>query len=122
MKKGDKALFVIFLLSLALSGIFFLQRKFAEEKNLHAEIMQDGIIVRTIELKKGESYDIPIKADGFNLISVRDGSISITSSDCRNEDCMKMGTISHGGESIICLPNRLSIRISGSSEVDGASY
>lgn len=122
MKKGDKALFVIFLLSLALSGIFFLQRKFAEEKNLHAEIMQDSRIVRTIELKKGESYDIPIKADGFNLISVRDGSISITSSDCRNEDCMKMGTISHGGESIICLPNRLSIRISGSSEVDGASY
>ena len=122
MKKGDKALFVIFLLSLALSGIFFLQRKFAEEKNLHAEIMQDGRIVSTIELKKGESYDIPIKADGFNLISVRDGSISITSSDCRNEDCMKMGTISHGGESIICLPNRLSIRISGSSEVDGASY
>ena len=122
MKKGDKALFVIFLLSLALSGIFFLQRKFAEEKNLHAEIMQDGRIVRTIELKKGESYDIPIKADGFNLISVRDGSISITSSDCRNEDCMKMGTISHGGESIICLPNRLSIRRSGSSEVDGASY
>ena len=122
MKKGDKALFIIFLLSLALSGIFFLQRKFAEEKNLHAEIMQDSRIVRTIELKKGESYDIPIKADGFNLISVRDGSISITSSDCRNEDCMKMGTISHGGESIICLPNRLSIRISGSSEVDGASY
>lgn len=122
MKKGDKALFLIFLLSLAVSGIFFLQRKFAEDKGLQAEIMQNGRIVRTIELKKGESYDIPIKADGFNLISVRDGSISITSSDCRNEDCMKMGTISHGGESIICLPNRLSIRISGSSEVDGASY
>lgn len=122
MKKGDKALFLIFLLSLAVSGIFFLQRKFAEDKGLQAEIMQNGRIVRTIELKKSESYDIPIKADGFNLISVRDGSISITSSDCRNEDCMKMGTISHGGESIICLPNSLSIRISGSSEVDGASY
>lgn len=38
--------------------------------------------------------------------------------DCPGKDCLRTGQISRSGESIVCLPNRLTVRLSGG---DGAS-
>lgn len=45
----------------------------------------------------------------FNEVIIQDGSARIISSNCNDYTCIKMGSISKNGQSIICLPHRLII-------------
>lgn len=54
-------------------------------------------------------------------IIVEDGTVRVEDSDCKDKICENFGRISKEGESIICIPNRLSVRISGSGEVDSVA-
>ena len=42
-----------------------------------------------------------------------DGAVAVTASDCPGNDCVHSGWISAAGRSIVCLPNRLEVRITG---------
>ena len=43
-------------------------------------------------------------------------NIAITGSDCPGEDCVHSGWIKASGRSIVCLPNKVEIRIVGQSD------
>jgi hypothetical protein len=47
---------------------------------------------------------IPLSEDYNGIITVRDGKIAITESDCHNQICVNMGFVS-GIIPIICVPN-----------------
>jgi len=42
----------------------------------------------------------------------------IAESTCPGNDCVHSGKIHSAGRSIVCLPNRVEIRITGESDVD----
>jgi len=52
------------------------------------------------------------------VVSVLSGEVSVTSSDCPGGDCMKKGVITRAGESIVCLPARVSITLEGGGDAD----
>ena len=55
----------------------------------------------------------------FNELVIENGTADVTDAGCPDKLCVMMHAISHTGESIICLPNRLEIRIEGGEpEVD----
>lgn len=37
--------------------------------------------------------------------------VCVTDADCPNRDCVRSGVITKGGESIVCLPARIAIRL-----------
>lgn len=77
-----------------------------------AVITIDGKIYKEIKLTKGHNEEIEIKSKyGENVIAIEDGSVHMHESDCKDRICLKMGTISTPGDSIICLPNRLMVKI-----------
>lgn len=41
--------------------------------------------------------------------------VQVTQSDCPTQDCVHTGAISRGGQSIICLPARIIVRLEGAS-------
>lgn len=47
------------------------------------------------------------------VVAVDGGRVSVTESNCPNGDCVRSGAISRAGESIVCLPARLSVTLSG---------
>ena len=47
----------------------------------------------------------------YNIVKISGGSVSVTAASCKNQVCVKHGQISRSGESIVCLPNRLVVRI-----------
>ena len=62
------------------------------------------------------------KYDYYNTVEIKDGKVSVSEASCKNQICVKHSSISHSGESIVCLPNRLVVRIDsrdGDSEKDG---
>ena len=61
--------------------------------------------------------------NGVTLTVAADGNgLRVTSSDCPTQDCVHTGTISRGGQSIVCLPARIVIQLTGgaadSNDVD----
>ena len=53
-----------------------------------------------------------------NRITVRGGRIAITESSCPGEDCVHSGWIDRPGRSLVCLPNRVEIRLEGPAAED----
>ena len=61
-------------------------------------------------------YDIN---DGKNQIEILDGKVRMIDADCPDELCIRQGWIEYDGQSIICLPNKITVMISGGdSSVD----
>lgn len=74
-------------------------------------IYQDGELVREINLSEiSEPYTIDM---GTNLIEADASGVRMHSADCPDKLCVKQGSISKAGESIICLPNKIIIEFEG---------
>ncbi len=64
---------------------------------------------------------------GETVVEVRGGQIRILSSPCPSKLCIRMGSISDTGSTIICAPNRVALRLesgrttSGGEDVDAYS-
>ena len=46
-------------------------------------------------------------------VTLWNDGVEVTQSQCPGQDCMHSGKIQRSGESIVCLPNRLMIRLEG---------
>lgn len=77
----------------------------------YAEIYQDGKLLQTVSLSEDQEFTVTGKCT--STITVRDGKIAVTASDCSGNDCVSCGWLDHPGQSIVCLPNGLEIRVLG---------
>ena len=76
----------------------------------------------------GESYgEYPLDKDAeirigdentYNLLVIKDGKAQITEASCPDKLCVNQGKISFDGQSIICLPNKVVITVSGGERSD----
>ena len=74
-------------------------------------------MVKTVALTENQTFRISDRYQ--NEITVKDGAIAFTASNCPGEDCVHSGSIHSPGRSLVCLPNRVEIRvISGEPDVD----
>lgn len=80
-----------------------------------AQIWQDGTLIRQVPLSVDQTFQI--HGTYTNTVTVSDGAIAVTHSDCPTNDCVRMGWLRDGG-AIVCLPNRVEIRLTGDSDVD----
>lgn len=82
-----------------------------------AEIYLNGELVKTVSLDEDQVFTIVDRYS--NEITVKNGAISFTSSDCPGRDCVHSGGIDRSGRSLVCLPNGVEIRvISDDSDID----
>ena len=79
-------------------------------------IYQNGELIRELPLMQDAQYTV--EGEYRNQIEIRDGKAKIAWSDCPGSDCVHSGAIQEAGRSIVCLPNRVELRIGGESEVD----
>lgn len=112
---------LIFLLAAVLAGVGFWQW-IPKSGAPVAVIEQDGKEVRRVEL---DSITQPetLVLDGEISVTVllEPGQVSIIRSDCPDQICVNTGVLTRPGESAVCLPARVAVRIVGKSEsgVDG---
>ena len=62
--------------------------------------------------------------DGPVVLTIADGRIRFSHSSCRNQICVHSGWLSHAGDAAACLPNRVSISLSGhgAETLDAVSF
>ena len=73
----------------------------------------------TITVEQYDSYDTEMPPLHENVVVIHDGTVHMESADCKNQVCVHTGEISRAGESIICLPNKVVVEITGSTEEEG---
>jgi hypothetical protein len=77
-----------------------------------AVIEVSGVPVRTVELQRPAV--VPVDgAQGTVVLAVESGRIAVITSDCPNHVCVRTGWRSRAGDVIVCVPNRVIIRILG---------
>ena len=82
-----------------------------------AEVYLDGVLIRQVSLDEAQTFTVT--GDYTNTVTVRDGKIGVTASSCPGGDCIHSGFVGTSGRSIVCLPNRLEIRVvSAPGDVD----
>lgn len=116
IKKICIAVIAVGLVVCSLALIF---RNISDKSKL-AVIYIDGSVCEQIDLSDisiCKKYTIKTE-HGFNIITIENGRIAVTDSDCPDKICVKTGFISDSGIPIICAPHRLEIVI-GDAETDG---
>ena len=50
---------------------------------------------------------------GYNILVIEGGEVWLSEADCPNLLCVKTGKIRYAGQSSVCLPHKLAVRIGG---------
>ena len=75
-------------------------------------VEQDG--KETARYALDENRTVRIKGQGgYNLLVIEGGEAWLLEADCPNLLCVKTGKIRYAGQSIVCLPHKLAVRIGG---------
>ena len=106
-------LLILFLLVLVGLTVYF---AVLPKTGSFAEIYVDGELYQKVSLSK----DSEIALDHLKII-VADGAVRVQEADCPDKICVKRGAISKAGQTIVCLPNRVVVKITGKSEVEAIS-
>ena len=109
IKKADIILLIVLIVIGLASTVFITMSK---SNGSTVIIEQNGKMYGKYSLF--EDKTIEIKGDKTsNIVQIKDGKVKMTESTCKNQVCVRHSEISSGGESIICLPNRVVVRIEG---------
>ena len=84
-------------------------------------IERNGELYATYSLNENRTIEISADArdEVCNTVVIKDGTVYMESASCHNQVCVKHSAISLAGESIICLPNKIIVRIEGSKSGGG---
>ncbi len=91
-----------------------------ENRNDYLEInCPEGTFI--YPLNENATYEINGKI-GKSIIEVKDKTVCFIESPCPNKTCISDGCISNAGEFLACLPNCISVTITGKGGVDDVSF
>lgn len=115
LKWGDAVIIaVVLVLAAALTAALAAG---TQGDRLYAEVWQDNQLVERVVLTDGT--DRTIDLDGHNVIVLSGKSARMASADCRDQVCVRTGTLTRAGQVAVCLPNRVVLKIMGESgEID----
>ena len=107
IRKADIVLFII-LISLGIASSVWLSTTSHSGVTVTVEGKKYGVYSlsedKTIAVKRGNK---------LNVIRIKHGYVTMSEASCENQVCVKHKAISKTGESIICLPNKVVVSISG---------
>jgi hypothetical protein len=82
-----------------------------------AVVEQNGKIIQEIDLDSlKEKTEVDLSGEYATIILAENGKVCIGSSTCRDQVCVKTGWLTKIGQSSVCLPNRVVVRIIGTNE------
>lgn len=114
-RRNDIFLLLGILLAVALFGLIFaLTRK----EGAYAAVIKNGTEIARYSL--AEERQVPIAEDGTvtNLLVIKGGKAQITEAICPDQICVEHRPVSKVGETIVCLPEELVIKIVASEDAD----
>ena len=99
---------------LAVTCAWLIWRGTEQGRALEAVVSVDGTEAFTTPLTGLTRVERTVQANGYTLkIILTDKEVWVEESDCPTQDCVHTGHISRSGQSIVCLPARVTVHLVG---------
>ena len=92
---------------------FFLA--FGSDDGARVKVLTAGDLYGTYSLDQDQTVTVR-RGSHVNEFEIKDGAVRMVHADCRNHDCIQQGTITKTGETIVCLPNKVVLEVTGGEE------
>ena len=112
MKKRD---FILIGAILAVILIVFAVMQLTKEEGAYVVVRVDGREVAKYSLSENGEYELN---GGTNILRIKDGTACLSKANCPDHLCVNQGKISKSGETITCLPNRLTVTVYSADKSD----
>ena len=108
MKKKDFILIFIILLIVVVS--FGINHFTNAKSGKQIEIYVDNELYKTYDIDDEDEIKIESE-EGYNVVKIHNHGAQITEASCQDKVCIHEGFITKPSESIVCLPNKVHIKI-----------
>ena len=109
IRKADVILLIVLVVVGLLSSAYIAMSRTVGDTVI---IEQNGKMYGKYSLFENTTVTIEGK-NCTNIVTIEGGQAKMQESTCKNQVCVRHAAISEGGESIVCLPNRVVVRIEG---------
>lgn len=122
-----KYILLLAAIVLAAAAAILLPPLFGNEMKepLLADIVQDGKLLRTIDLANAPDEEFTVEyrgaVPGENRIRIEKGEMYVAEADCPDRICIGSGKLRKNGPPIVCLPHKLVIRYREAGGIDGTA-
>lgn len=111
----------VILIGILLAGallVFGFGNFYQRKTGIMVQIQVDGELYGTYSLQ--EEQTLPIKTDGktTNILQIADGKAYMLTADCPDQLCVHQQAVSKEGQTIVCLPNKVVVEVSGTGKGD----
>ena len=114
---GKKDLIFFAILLVAAIGLLIFYQNRSLEQGQRIVIARNGDNYGTYSLEKDQSISIKNEdGDVTNVVVIEDGVVHMESATCPDHPCMHQKSISMDKETIVCLPNKVTITVIGGEE------
>lgn len=103
---------LIVAIALLLSLAILLAINLTKKEGAVAVVEINGVVAGEYSLSRDGVY--PLNG-GTNTLVIENGTARLIESNCPDHTCEKTGKVQYVGQTIVCLPNRLSVTIRGTS-------
>ena len=110
MKKKD---FILIGAIVAVIAIAILVLSLFKRDGDHVIVRVNGNEVAKYSLLQDGEYELN---GGTNVLRIENGKAFLVSANCPDHLCVKQGKVDQSGETITCLPNRLTVTVYSKAE------
>ena len=112
MKTKD---FILIGAILAIILVVFGVIQLTEQDGAYVVVKVNGAEVARYSLSEDGEYELN---GGTNILRIKDGTACLSKANCPDHLCVNQGKISKSGQTITCLPNRLTVTVYSVDESD----
>ena len=112
-KRKNDLLLIGILLGAAVFFLFLII--ICKKEGAVIQIVIDGTVIESYPLAVERTVELSDE-DGSNTLVIENGEAHITKADCPDKLCVHQNPIGYLGETIVCLPHKLIIRVVSGEE------
>lgn len=112
-KKSLRFDIIIIALLLVISALFLLLTLVRRTDGSTVDVEIRGEVVAKYNLAQNGEYSLN---GGTNILVIENGEAYLSYADCPDHTCVRTGKIKYVGQSIVCLPNKVTMTVRGNSE------
>lgn len=115
MKKKDVVLIgvILFIVLIGFGFNYYINGR----KSDKIEVYVDNELYKTYDIDDEDELKIEVD-NGYNIIKIHDRGVEMVEASCPDQICVKGGFIHKHSESIVCLPNKVNIKITSDNHND----
>jgi hypothetical protein len=120
INKYDIAL-ITFIVIINCFLLYYFSLNLTKPKESIAQIYSENELVGEYKLKTGYENEFEVKTKngkGYNFIKIKNNEIWVEDASCPDLNCVHQGEINSTGQVVVCLPNKMIIKIKENNSDD----